>query len=143
MTQNPDTKEVLWTGIELRKLAPGRRHHFTPKQLKVWGDRGWITKDENTITLHTVNGDRLFHIDHEPGRYCLHCGEFLKSEEDAGIYAQGSPELGKAARAHVAKKHDGVDSPDPRHPSGYKYKHYWGATADDSIPDLSTYKIGA
>lgn len=134
--------ETRWSGIRLLKLAPSRRHHFKPKMVDEYEKRGLATRTKDAITLHTIDGDMVFTIDHNPGRYCTHCGEALTNEEDSTTLPQGHPDLGKAAREHVAAKHKGKKSPDSSNPHGYKYKHYIGATAADSVPQ-STPKAGA
>lgn len=132
--------ESLLTGFRLERLAEGRRHHFGPAQIAKYESRGLITKTDTTITMHTVDGDMLFNIDHPPGRYCCHCGEALQNEqtEEGGEFIpQGHAKLGAGARKHVATKHKGKTSPDLNNPSGYKMKNYWGATPDDSIPTIN------
>jgi len=134
---NSETGEVTWTGVQLISLQPGRRHHFSPEWVEKHVDRGLATLSKKDITLHTVDGDMVFHIDHGPGRVCLHCGEKLLSEEDKSSYPAGHPKLGEAARAHVAKQHEGVASPNPSFPAGYKFKHYYGTTPDESVPTVN------
>ena len=137
---NNKAGESLLTGVRLEKLAAGRRHHFGQSMIDKYEGRGLLTKTDTTITLHTIDGDMLFSIDHPPGRYCAHCGESLQDEnfEEGGEFIpQGNPKLGAGARAHVAAKHKGKTSPDVNHPSGYKMKNYWGATPDDSVPTIN------
>ena len=140
MKKNPATQETLWSGIQLAKLAPSRRHHFIPKILHEYVERGFASITDKQIILHTIDGDMPFKLDHVPGRYCAHCNEALPNEdleEGGAAIPQGDPRLGKAARKHVAAKHKGAESPDPRNPSGYKYKMYYGATAEDSVPTVN------
>lgn len=142
-----DLNQKVLSGVRLERLAGGRRHHFGPAQIAKYESKGLITKTDTTITMHTVDGDMLFNIDHPPGRYCCHCGESLQNEqwEDGGAFiAQGDSRLGAGARAHVAAKHKGKKSPDPSNPSGYKMKNYYGATPDDSVPTINPNpRIGA
>lgn len=135
-TKRPNN-EVIWTGIQLIKLAATRRHHFGKTWIAKHIDRGFVTKTDKAITLHTVDGDMKFSIDHPPGRYCLHCDTALPNEDEDGGFPAGHPELGKAARAHVAKEHKGAKSPNPNHPHGYKHKPYYGATAAEDVPTIN------
>lgn len=137
MTRNPEG-ELLWAGLQLLKLAPSRRHHFSPTQLALWKARGFCEITDSTITLKTVDGDMIFDIDHEPGRYCLHCNEKLHNEEeDPGAIPQGDPRLGAAARKHVKEKHAGKKAAHSSFPHGYKFKHYYGATARKEVPTIN------
>ncbi len=143
-TKNRFNEQVL-SGVRLEKLCATRRHHFGYASVDKYTDRNLMTKTDTTITLHTVDGDMLFNIDHPPGRYCSHCGEALPNENsDKGgeFIPQGDPRLGAGARKHVEEKHKGKTSPDPSSPSGYKMKNYWGVTPDDSVPTINP-KIGA
>ena len=140
MKKNPITQETLWSGIQLAKLAPSRRHHFIPKLLDEYVGRGFATITDKKIILHTIDGDMPFKLDHVPGRYCCHCNEALLNEdleEGGAAIPQGDPRLGAAARVHVAANHEGEVSPDRNNPSGYKYKMYYGATAEDSVPTIN------
>jgi hypothetical protein len=137
-TKNAATGESLWTGIQLIKLAPARRHHFGQAWLDRHIDRGFVTKTDKDITLHTVDGDMKFSVDHVPGRYCLHCNAALPNEDSEGAYPAGHPKLGEAARKHVAKDHKGAKSPNPNHPHGYKNKSYYGATAAEDVPTINS-----
>lgn len=135
-----DAGESLLTGVRLEKLAEGRRHHFLQKTVDKYVSRDLMTQTDTALTLHTVDGDMVFNIDHPPTRVCLHCGEHLPNEDKAkggSFIPQGDPRLGMAAREHVAAKHKGKVSPDPQHPSGYKYKNYYGVTPDDSVPTVN------
>lgn len=130
--------ESLLTGVRLEALSGGRRHHFTETCVEKYEARDLITKTDKTITMHTVDGDMLFNIDHPPTRVCLLCGEQLPNEDrDGSNTPQGHPNMGAAARAHMEEKHKGEASPDPQHPLGYKYKKYWGVTPDDSVPTVN------
>ena len=111
-------------GLRLVKLAASRRHHFSPEKVEELKSQGFMSVSDKKITLHTVDGDMLFTIDHTPGVYCCHCGDELPPTEGA-------------CRAHVAGKHEGVTSPDVSHPAGYKVKLYYGITADESVPTLN------
>jgi len=138
-TQNSLGESSL-TGVKLEKLAEGRRHHFTERTVEKYESRGLITKDDKTLTMHTVDGDMKFSIDHPPTRVCLLCGEFLPNEdreEDGEFIPQGHPKLGAGARKHMEKEHKGKESPNPQFPLGYKYKKYWGVTPDDSVPTIN------
>jgi len=124
------TKEVL-TGVRLEKLPKGRRHHFNERMVAKYEAVGLITKNDKTLTMHTVDGDMKFTIDHPPTRVCLLCGEFLPNEDraDGGQFiGQGDPRLGAGARKHMEAKHKGEKSPNPE---------FWGCTAEDSIPDVN------
>jgi len=137
MTTDPATGEVAWTGIQLLSIPENRRQHIP----QVWIDkhtaRGFATLDENKLTMHTIDGDMAFTVDHSPGRFCCHCGEALANEDQeagGGFIPQGDPRLGAVAREHVASKHAGIVSPDPQNPSGYKDKMYYGLTAAKEVP---------
>ena len=135
-----DTGDKTWSGIQLMALAKSRRHHFSPVWLERHIARGFVSMTDSSIVLHTIDGDMLFKIDHVPSRYCLHCGEKLHNEEDdAGgmLIRAGDSRLGAEAREHVKKKHTGKKSMNPSFPSGYKFKHYYGATADESVPTVN------
>ena len=136
-TKNDQTQEITWSGIQLLKLAPSRRHHFSPKQIDEWTERGFVTVNKKTITMHTIDGDMVFKLDHLPSRYCLHCGEALPNEDVDGNWPAGHIKLGEGARKHVAEKHSGKESPNSSYPAGYKYKKYYGATAADSVPTIN------
>jgi len=132
--------ESVLSAVRLESLAAGRRHHFGDASIKKYESRGLLTKTDSTITMHTVDGDMVFNIDHPPGRYCCHCGEAQQNENfDKGgdFIPQGDPRLGAGARKHVAEKHAGKTSPDPSNPSGYKMKNYYGVTPDDSVPTIN------
>lgn len=138
-TQNKDNESLL-TGVRIEKLAKGRRHHFIQKTVDKYVSRGLMTQSDTALILHTIDGDMVFNIDHPPTRVCLTCGEHLTNEDTAKggeAIPQGDPRLGAAARKHMAEKHPGVASPDPQHPSGYKYKKYYGVTPDDSVPTVN------
>lgn len=111
-------------GLRLVKLAPHRRHHFSPEKVAELKDQGFCSITDTTLTLHTVDGDMPFNIDHTPGVYCCHCGDELPATEGA-------------CRAHVAEKHEGIESPDASHTAGYKVKLYYGLTPHDSVPDVN------
>ncbi len=141
-----DLGEQVLSGVRIEKLAKTRRHHFSYATVAKYEGRGLLTKTDTTITLHTVDGDMAFNIDHPPGRYCLHCQESLPDEhlEDGGAFIpQGDPRLGAGARAHVEAKHKGKKSPNPAFPHGYKMKNYWGVTPDDSVPTINPKAIGS
>jgi len=140
MTADPKTGETTWSGIQLQSIPAGRRQHIPQKWIDKHVARGFATLDENKLTMHTIDGDMSFSIDHGPSRYCCHCGEALPNEdlEPGGhLIPQGDPRLGAAARAHVAEKHAGVKSPDPENPAGYKYKMYYGVTAEKAVPTVN------
>ncbi|MCI0517231.1 MAG: hypothetical protein L0Y45_05280, partial [Woeseiaceae bacterium] len=58
-------------------------------------------------------------IKRRPGRYCLHCGAALANDSK-----------GDLARLHVAEKHAGVASPNPRVPAGYENLTYFECVLD-------------
>ena len=106
--------ESLLTGVRIEALPEGRRHHFTETSVEKYTAKGLMTKTDTTITLHTVDGDMLFNIDHPPTRVCLLCGEQLPNEDrDGNNIPQGDPRMGAGARAHMAEKHAGEASPKP------------------------------
>jgi len=128
------------TGVRLEKLAKGRRHHFNERMVAKYEAAGLITKNDKTLTMHTIDGDMEFAIDHPPTRVCLLCGEHLPNEDrtDGGQFIpQGDIRLGAGARKHMDEKHKGEKSPDPQFPYGYKYKKYWGCEPHDSVPTIN------
>lgn len=79
---------------------------------------GLMKLSGNALTLHVVHDDYdvelAYQVKRAPGRYCLHCGEKLESDE-----------TGELARLHIALQHAGVESPDASVPAGYVWlKHF-------------------
>ena len=140
MTTDPANGEISWTGIQLVYIPEERFQEIPQRWIDKHVPRGFVSVDENTLTMHTIDGDMKFSIDHVPSRFCCHCGEALPNEDqEAGGAAipQGDPRLGAAARKHVADKHKGKVSPDLENPSGYKYKMFYGCTAHKDVPTVN------
>jgi len=47
-------------GLRLVKLAPSRRHHFSPEKVADLQKQGFASISDKAITLHTVDGDKVF-----------------------------------------------------------------------------------
>ena len=84
------------------------RHSFRKEWLEE--HRQFITQTDKRITLHTVDGDINFKIDHLPGRYCLTTKLRLPD-------VSKDPKA-EACRAHVKAQKSAVKT--ERWPDGYK-----------------------
>jgi len=107
-------KAPVVSGIRVKRLPENGKQHLSPKLVKTGQSENWLTRTEDKITIHDEDGDVVFNIIRNPGRYCCHCQEKLTDDAD-----------GAAARDHVTKKHDGKKSPDPQNPSGYLMINYY------------------
>ena len=106
--------------VQLSKLvATDEQQKFTENFLTGGEAEGWLVRKGAKITIHGLDGDVVFAIKQEPGRYCCHCGEKLPDDGD-----------GKAARKHVAEKHAGKTSPDAENPSGYVMQNYYNCALE-------------
>jgi len=115
---DPATGEKQPAGIRIEDLPKGSTRQRIPVQaLEQHQQTGHVTIEADRFVYHTVDGDVVFHIRQEPGRYCLTCGERLP---DFG----GNGRALEARRAqqcidHVAAHGDkAVKSPD--WPHGYE-----------------------
>jgi len=106
--------------IELRHTGTSAEQNFSRRLVEGAVSEGWMTLSRGKIILHAKPEDLTYTIKRGPGHYCLHCGE--KIESDA---------LGAAARAHMAEKHDGMESPDRHWPAGYMVTHAFECVLDD------------
>ena len=102
------------TGIQVKRLSADGKQKFSPKLVKTGQDERWLTKGDNTITIHDQEGDIVFNILRAPGRYCCHCQEKLPDDPK-----------GEAAQKHVAKEHKNQESPDLANPAGYEMINYY------------------
>jgi len=106
--------------VQLSKLvAQDAQQKFTENFLTGGEGEGWLSRKGAKVTIHGLDGDVVFAITQEPGRYCCHCGEKLPDDGD-----------GKAARKHVAEKHAGKTSPDAENISGYVMQNYYNCTLE-------------
>lgn len=98
------------SGLKILTLPKTGKHNFRADWLQSDGIRQFLTMADELITLHTVDGDKVFNIDYRPGRHCLTCGEKLP---DAGAdpYAE-------QCRAHV-ETHGAKAKKTERWPHGY------------------------
>lgn len=106
--------------VALSKLvATDEAQHFTENFLTGGEAEGWLERNGKKVTIHGLDGDVVFGIVQEPGRYCLHCGEKLADDGD-----------GRAARKHVADKHAGQVSPDAENAAGYVMQNYYNCVLE-------------
>mgnify|MGYP003652305053 CR=1 FL=1 len=94
-------------GMKILSPPNTGKHNFKKEWLEEHSH--FITKTSTHITLHTVDGDVNFKIDHMPGRYCLTTGVKLPD-------ASKDPKA-EACRAHVAAQDNPVKT--DRWPHGY------------------------
>jgi hypothetical protein len=94
-------------GMKMLSAPKSGKHNFRKEWLEE--HRQFITKTDKRITLHTVDGDINFKIDHLPGRYCLTTGVKLPD-------VSKDPKA-EACRAHVKAQKSAVKT--ERWPDGY------------------------
>jgi hypothetical protein len=94
-------------GMKMLSAPNTGKHNFRKEWLEE--HRQFVTKTDERITLHTVDGDINFKVDHLPGRYCLTTGVRLPD-------VSKDPKA-EACRAHVAAQKFAVKT--PRWPHGY------------------------
>jgi hypothetical protein len=103
------------TGV--RVLDAPEAYDFKPILMTIGTQEGWLTREEDTITIHGEDGDVAYRITQEPGWYCCHCG--------------APQETGREAEQHVRAAHEGVTSPDPQHPAGYRDEPAYRTVRED------------
>lgn len=100
------------THVDVRTTPETQK--FTPRIVEKGRAEGWMTITEHgEFVIRTGEGedDVVYAIIAPPGRYCCHCGAPLSSE--------------RQAKAHVADKHGGEDSPSAENPSGYARHNFY------------------
>lgn len=94
---------------------------FVTEYLKL----GLMELSSDVLTFHVVHDGNdvalAYQVKRTPGRYCLHCGEKLESDE-----------TGELARLHIALNHAGVESPDASVPAGYVWLKHFECVLDAS-----------
>ncbi len=112
-------------GLDILNLPKQGKQKLTKRWLGI--HRKFISQDEKTITIHTITGDVIFHIDHglvngAQTRYCLTCNEVLPDGR-ADPFAKG-------CREHV-KGHGGKAETSERWPHGYMVVNSYECTVED------------
>lgn len=90
---DPARQVKVPTGLKLLEPPRNGKHNFRKDWLQQ--HRPFISQTDQSITLHTVEGDVKFNIDYSAGRWCLATGEKLP---DAGADPKA-----EQCRAHVEK----------------------------------------
>ena len=111
-------KDGKVSGIQIKRFPTNGRQHLSEKIVAKGIAEGWLSINDETVTIHDQVGDLDMNILRKPGRYCCHCGE--KLEDDDHLVKSG-----EAARAHVVSMHKGKKSPDPENPAGYLKLNYF------------------
>jgi hypothetical protein len=97
--------------IELDEAT--ERHLFPDEWVRLGEAEGWLSVHPDHLVIHTATGDVLYLFERLPGYYCCHCGH--------------RETVGNAMRDHIRRAHAGAASPDPGHPSGYRYEAWYTA----------------
>lgn len=104
-----DHIEILHTGL-------GATQHFSTRLVQRGIDEGWMAIHDSKLVLYAQPENLVYDIVRGPGRYSCFDGSKLPDDED---------DSGRQARAIIAERHAGAQSPDPDHPCGYvKINHY-------------------
>jgi hypothetical protein len=90
----------------VRVLRAGPRQKFAAQLVTQAALDGWMRLSSDGKLLLLTDPPLTYRIVRRPGYYCSHDGVRLTDQE--------------AARAYVASKYPGVESPDPQNPSGYE-----------------------
>ncbi len=113
--------------IRVVSLPKGEKQRIHMKTLEEYADN--FTIEDEKFTLHTVDGDVVFHVIHKPGRYCITTGKRLPD------FAGNGTKL-EAQRAEICRKH--VESlgdkavKHPRWPHGYVNRpNTWTCRVED------------
>jgi hypothetical protein len=108
-------------GVTFKKLPTNGKVNFSTRLVEEALWQGWMTRVENALVIVDIaTGERYsFHIDKEPGRYCLHCEEKLKDDG-----------TGALARIHVTTKHGGKPTNDINDNSGYVCNNHYVTTLE-------------
>ena len=114
-----DPEKPKLSHIELRHTGTHAEQNFSRRLVEAAAAEGWVTISRGKLILHAKPEDLNYTILRSPGTYCCHCGEKLSSDP-AGV----------EARAHIAAKHKGVDSPDAANPAGYRVTHAYECALD-------------
>lgn len=100
--------------VEIQRMKDVQ--NFSPRVLAKAEGEGWLTKTPTHVELKTADGIVKLKINRTPGLYCCHCN---KPQDDSG-----------AAALHVKYVHEGVTSPDPANPSGYRRDNYYACEVE-------------
>jgi len=108
-------------GVEVHRIIP--KQGFPTETVQAGLAQGWMSVGRKKLTIHGSNGEVVYKILYEPGRWCCHCDAKLPDDPQ-----------GRAARAHVASTHGNKPSPDPQYPAGYLCDNYYECELE-SAPD--------
>lgn len=107
-------KKVPSGQIRIQKLPKGGKQRISTRVLEEFKDN--IEIQEDGFLFKTETGDVFFKIIHEPGRYCITCGERLPDFGGNGTAIEAVRSA--QCRAHVAT-HGKKAKAHPRWPHGY------------------------
>jgi hypothetical protein len=105
----PQSSKPAVKGIKVLRAGP--EQHLSPRFIEGGLGEGWLKIARGCVLIAGQDGEVAYRIVRPPGLYCCHCEKRL---EDGGT-----------AQAHVAATHDGVRSPDPGAPGGYRRDNYY------------------
>jgi hypothetical protein len=118
--------ERLFAGYEFVSIGARPEQHLHLSQIETYQKQGVVEVGKDTIKLTCLNGVKTFHIDAEPGIYCLFDDKAFPLDGDDVAPSQ----RGQVARDYIAAKHKGKESPDPSNPAGYQVRRYYATTLE-------------
>jgi hypothetical protein len=116
-------------GLRILNLPAGGKQRIHSDLLVDPAVAPHISHGDTSFTFHTLDGDVVFNIDREPGRYCLTCGEQLPDFAGNGK----TQEMRRAAqcRAHIATHGKSAET-STAWPHGYEsYPNSYLCSIDD------------
>lgn len=113
---DPQTGVKLARGIRISNLPKNGIQKIPESELAK--HRGFFQITDDAIIYDTVDGPVRFEIEHEPGRYCLTCGEQLPDHGGNGTELEAR--RAQKCRDHVAE-HGADAETSAAWPHGYRH----------------------
>lgn len=115
-------------GLQLagvKVLRANKIYHLPPDTLTQGISQGWITMTKGHCIIHGSDGDVDYLVTRGPGIYCCHCEEKI-GEPNEGATPEGAAKM----RKHVLTHGEGVASPDPTNPAGYRQDNFFNCVSE-------------
>jgi hypothetical protein len=115
------------THLEVKHTGANAPQNFSTALVAEGLRSGFVSLQEDLLTLHAKPEDLRYTIKRRPGYYCCHNGARMELSAEA----YGDPSIA-AVEAQQYLKANGFDgaSPDPMNPSGYMRLHQYECELD-------------
>ena len=116
------------THIEVKHTGTTPSQNFSTSLVAEGLRAGFISLQEDLLTLHAKPVDLLYTVKRRPGYYCSHNGARM----DLSAEAYGDPAIAAVEAQQYLKANGFADaaSPDPQNPAGYQRLHHYECELD-------------